>query len=172
MATDDTTPKTRTRSRAASAGGSDSTGKAGENTGATKPPPAPGDSGTRSTGSTRRSPQDRKLQEAISGTYQLASMSLMAVGYRLGDNGVAGSAVAMAEQSDALAELWMDLADRNPKIKAALRRFTEASAASALVAAHVPIVAPLLIDRGILPGDLPQYVPATPSANGGDPTTP
>jgi hypothetical protein len=54
------------------------------------------------------------------------------------------------------------VADKNPKVKSALRKFTEGSAFAGLVGVHVAMAAPVLASRGILPPHLAAILSADP----------
>jgi hypothetical protein len=69
-----------------------------------------------------------------------------------GDEGIKGVGTMMFNNADAAALAWLDLADQNPKVKQWLQRVTEASAVGSLVAVHMAMVFPLLVDRGVIPG--------------------
>lgn len=68
--------------------------------------------------------------------------------------------------ADKLTDAWMTLADRNPKVKAALRRFTEGGAAAEVIILHATILSPFLPG---LPG-LSKLIPGI-RANGNGAST-
>lgn len=132
---EEATPKTTSRAR---------TRSTRERTSAQETPAAP----------KRRIGQDKKTQEAISGVYTMIGGVVTTAGMVREDNGIAGTGQEIINHADTIAEAWMDLADQNPKVKKALQRFTEGSAAATLVALHVSVSMPLLIDRNVLPNPL------------------
>jgi len=79
-----------------------------------------------------------------------------------GDERTLKLGIDLQEQSERLASAWMTLADRNPKVKANLKKFIEAGAAAELVGLHTALLLPFL--PGILPGvvvgtTVPAYGP-------------
>lgn len=96
-----------------------------------------------------RSPQDRKLAASIAEMYQAAGMIGYGIAQQKQDQGLGQTSANIMENSEAIAEAWMDLADKNPKIKAALKSITEVSAIGAVVGLHVTCVLPFLASRGI-----------------------
>lgn len=99
----------------------------------------------------RRSGNDKKLADALTKGYQTIGIAAMGIGARKGDNGIAGTGLAMVESAEAAADAWMELADKNPKVKIALQRITEVTAVGVLAGIHVGIMFPLLVDRGVVP---------------------
>lgn len=103
-------------------------------------------SAPKSTGAPKRTPADRKLATSLSSTYQAVGVSICTVGiHRGGDARFLTSGQSFIEKADELAEAWMQLADQNPKVKAALRKFTETSAMAGLVGMHFACMAPFLL---------------------------
>jgi hypothetical protein len=96
-----------------------------------------------------RTPADRKLAASIAEMYQMLGMVGMGVATTKQDQGIAGTSAAVLQNSEAIAEAWMDLADKNPKVKAALKSITEVSAIGAVVGLHVTCALPFLADRGV-----------------------
>lgn len=109
-----------------------------------------------------RTPSDRKLAEAVAGLYQVGGSLALGIGLRLEDQGIAASGVKTVEMAEPIAEAWLDLADKNPKVKNALLKMTEVSSLGVLVGMHVTMLVPLLVDRGIVP----DTIAAAMSANG------
>lgn len=99
--------------------------------------------------SPRRTPADRKLATSIAEMYQMLGMVGMGIAVPRQDQGLAGTANAFLANSEAIAEAWMDLGDKNPRVKAMLRSVTEVSAVGAVVGLHVTCILPFLSDRGI-----------------------
>lgn len=100
---------------------------------------------------TRRTPADRKLASSVAEMYTMMGMVIAGIGEVKQDPGVHGTGVALMSQGEAIAETWMDLADKNPKVKNALKTFTEVSAVGAVVGIHVTCAMPLLASRGVVP---------------------
>lgn len=111
----------------------------------------------------QRSPQDRKLEAAVTELYQGLGLVGMGLGAPRNDAGIVGTSMACMEQAPAIAAAWMDLADRSPSVKAALKRLTEVSAMGTLVGLHVALAMPLLQDRGVVPGGPPKAAPTQPA---------
>lgn len=102
-------------------------------------------------GSKKRGTGDLKLKTELAGTYSTIGMAVAGIGISKKDGGIAGTGAALVNHAEAAADAWLDLADRNPKVKLALMRMTEASAIGALVTVHMAILMPLLADRGVVP---------------------
>lgn len=112
----------------------------------------------------RRTPTDQRLHDALTGTYQGIGGVVVTFGFQLEDNGLTGVGTGLINQAETLAEAWVELGNQNPKVKKALQRFTEASAAGTVIALHLSVLTPLLMDRGILPGF--NFPPAQADSNG------
>lgn len=138
-----------------------------------RPPRAPRTPRSKTTADTpprdaprRRSPNDRKLRDALTNTYQTVGTIVAGIGQSNQDAGLAAFGVNVANRADEAADAWMELADQNPGVKAALARFAEGSAVANLIGVHVSMAFPLLAARGLLPGFIPQGAPVDPSQNG------
>jgi hypothetical protein len=94
---------------------------------------------------------ERKLAASIEQAYGMIGVTVSSVGLRLKDQGLIATGVKTGEMADALALAWIELARKNPKLKAYLKKMVEASAAGVLVGMHVMVLMPLLADRGIIP---------------------
>jgi hypothetical protein len=57
----------------------------------------------------------------------------------------------MHKRAGELAEAWVDLAERDPRVKRTLERLLEATGWGGIVAAHVAIIIPVIANRGMLP---------------------
>jgi hypothetical protein len=93
----------------------------------------------------KRTPTDRKLALQIEGAYTALGMGVTTIGMQRGDERVMMSGQSFMEKADDIAEQWMVLADANPKIKAALKKFTETSAMAGLVGVHVACLMPIIV---------------------------
>jgi hypothetical protein len=97
----------------------------------------------------QRAPNDRKLALSLAETYQ----TIGAVGFGFAqvkqDEGLAHTSARVIENAEAIAEAWMDLADKNPKVKSALKGLTEVSSIGVLAGLHFTCALPFLISRGI-----------------------
>ena len=100
---------------------------------------------------TKRTPADKKLAASIAGTYQAIGMGIIGIGMARNDGGLAGTGTATVNNAEQIAEAWLDLADKNPSVKKALKKFTEISATGTLVGLHITLLIPLLIDRQVIP---------------------
>jgi hypothetical protein len=132
----------------------------------------------------RMSREDVKLRESIKGMYEGVAMLAMGIGFNRQHAGLlqfAGTLmepqqVVMADGSvvtpdprtgaDKIADAWMTAADRNARVKIALRRVTEGGALAEVAALHVTLILPFL--PGI-PG-LSFMNPAPASENGSAPS--
>lgn len=142
-----------------------------------KPPPPNGGSATDEQSEPSREPRkrigaERRLVEALSGTYLSAGMALQGIGafqtlrspvpletpppaMRLG-------LVLMDEDTvDRAVQAWMEVADQNPRVKKALIRAMEGTAIATLVGVHLSMV----LQAGLLPGVSPVMTQA--QSNGG-----
>jgi hypothetical protein len=97
----------------------------------------------------KRTPADRKLAASVAEMYQMLGMIGMGLAVPREDRGLAGTSNAFLVNAEAIAEAWMDLADKNPRVKAMLKSVTEVSAVGAVVGLHVTCILPFLSDRGI-----------------------
>lgn len=133
-----------------------------------KPKPETGTTGTtESQGTVTRTPADAKLRESLVSMYQGVGMLAFGVGMpramSTGDNrllalsntltepkrvqdGETGEVIIVDPRTgaEAIADAWMTAADRNAKIKAALRKFTEGGAIAEVIALHVALLYPFL----------------------------
>ena len=113
--------------------------------------------------STVRTPADAKLAESVKGMYEGIGVLSMTLGMPRGDERLVnfglslvnptvvgltaeGAPITPDERTGAekVTDAWMTCADRNPKVKAALRRFTEGGAFAELIALHVSLLIPFL----------------------------
>lgn len=118
---------------------------------------------------------DDQLRESLTTNYQMVGMLVIGIGMPREDPGLIGMGTQMVNRSDAVADAWLELAEKNPKVKAALRRFSEGSAAATLIGVHLSMAAPLLASRGIVPEGLaallmtePTMPDVSPNGNGDD----
>lgn len=100
----------------------------------------------------KRTAEERKLAEAVTGAYQMIGVGVIGIGMRLGDEGLSGSGEKMVEMAESTADAWIDLARRNPKVRAYLVKITQASATANVIGMHVAMFTPLLASRGVFPG--------------------
>lgn len=133
-------PRPRTRTRAA---GKDK-------------PPAP----------RRPTPKESKLAESLTGTYAMTGGLLIGVGMARDDTGIVATGNAMVTNAEVAAEAWLDVARANPKVMAALVKFSEGSAVAGLISVHLSMAFPFLADRGIVPAALAGNAAA--NTNGGN----
>jgi hypothetical protein len=128
--------------------------------GDTKAGPAPG---------TPLTPDERKLAAAIAQSYGMLGMGIVGVGLRIGDEGITGSGAVTVDMADSIAVAWIDLARKNPKVKAYLKKLTEASSVAVLVGMHVAILAPLLASRGVIPTSMAEAMQPVDATTNGQP---
>lgn len=142
-----------------------------DGTGEDRPPRPPRSSSGRSRTTPKddapkpRTPADRKLAASVAGGYQTIGALITGIGFRIEDSGLVGTGTATINNSEMLAEAWMDLADKNPKVKDTLKRLTEVTTVGVLVSLHLATLMPLLIDRGVVPPGVAAMAFAGP-ANG------
>lgn len=140
----------------------------------TESPPATDTTGTTDPSGTTepkpwadRTPADRKLAEAVSAMYSGVGMLVMGIGIpravQTGDGRIAQTGNDIQENADRFAEAWMVTAERNPKVKALLKKVTEGGAFAEVVALHLSLLLPYL--PGI-PGLAGIQQTPDPTANG------
>lgn len=135
-------PTPRGGPRAAATGATESTGSAGRDT------------------PTKRGTVDKKLVTNITDTYTMLGMMVSGAGLARGDEGLVGSGQSLVNRADRFGEAWLGLANRNPKVKAALVRFTEGTATAEILVLHVAVLMPLLASRGVVPVPMAMAVDA------------
>jgi hypothetical protein len=113
------------------------------------PRPAATDPPPRSTVAEKR---DETLEKDIVGLYMTAGMVAMMFNKDLG--------ASIATHSENVAAAWMEVAQRNPKVRKSLVDITAASIWGGIFAAHVQMFAPVL--SGVM-GALPMPKPNTPA---------
>jgi hypothetical protein len=114
----------------------------------------------------RRVGSDRKLRDALTNTYQTVGTVVAGIGHSHEDAPLTAFGVNVANHAEDAADAWMELADQNPGVKAALARFAEGSAVANLIGVHVSMAFPLLVARGLVPGFVAQTAPPAPDQNG------
>jgi hypothetical protein len=112
-----------------------------------------------------RTAADKKLAASIAGGYQTIGGLLTGIGIRFEDQGISQTGVATINNAEMIAEAWIDVAQKNPKVKAWLEKITEVSAVGVLVSLHLASALPLLMDRGVIPPGMMAFA-AQPSPNG------
>lgn len=134
---------------------------------ATPPSPPPADEPSPPAG-IPFTPDERKLAASISGTYSMMGTGLIGIGMRMDDAGIAGSGVSMVNMAEETAAAWIELSRKNPKVKAYLKKITEAGASAVVIGMHIAMFMPLLASRGILPESMMGNMMGTPepSVNG------
>lgn len=84
-----------------------------------------------------------KIRSSLTDLYNMIGMGALTVDPIYGQY--------VMDQSDAMADAWMEVAESNPKVMGFLTRFTEGAGIGTLVMAHIMLAAPLLARRGIVP---------------------
>lgn len=130
-------PRPRSRKPSAKTDTTETTGST------TKAPPDPPP-----TPATTRTPADRKLAESVAAMYSGVGMLVMGIGvpraHATGDERLVATGIEIQGQAETFAEAWMNLADKNPKVKAALKKATEGGAFAEVFALHVALLLPYL----------------------------
>lgn len=129
------------------------------------PPPPRGSGDTRA-----RAGNDRKLKEGLQGLYTTIGMTVLATA---GDDPTRYAGEHIVNMAEPAADAWIDLGNQNPKVKAALVKFSEGTAAAAIIGIHVTMLAPFLLAKGMIPERIgmvlaPQMFVATDSNGNGD----
>lgn len=111
---------------------------------------------------TRTSRDDVKLRESVKGMYEGVALLALGVGLPHQHEGLLQFANTLMEPqalvmsdgqvvvpdprtgADKIADAWMTAADRNPRIKQALKRVTEGGALAEVAALHITLILPFL----------------------------
>lgn len=132
-----------------------------------KPEPeqaTPGTTHTPNPSTSRLNRDDAKLRESLRGMYEGVGMLAMGVGIPRKDPRLLQFSATLLEPqivgltptgeailgpdprtgAEKIADAWMTAADRNPRIKTALRRFTEGGAIAEVAALHISLLLPFL----------------------------
>lgn len=120
-------------------------------------------------GSPRRTTSKERVRAGLLETYVGIGGGINLLGIIRDDAGIAATGVAIVEHSQRATDAWLELADQNPAILAALGKFVEGSALAAVVVAHVPMLMPLAQSRGLFG---PQGTPPQPQPQNGNGPTP
>lgn len=130
--------KPRTTAKTGTTETTDSTKTAKE----TPPPPLS------SSPTVKRTPADQKLTDAVAAMYSGVGMLVMGIGIpraqASGDGRIAQTGLDIQNNAEKFAEAWMTCADRNPKVKATLKKVTEGGAFAEVVALHLSLLLPYL----------------------------
>lgn len=92
----------------------------------------------------KRTPANASLREGVLALYTSAEM----IFYMFDQE----SASIISQAKDKCADSWIDLAEKDKKVKEILTKLTTGSAWGGVAFAHVPLVLPLLAKRGWFPG--------------------
>lgn len=90
----------------------------------------------------------RDLKEELESNYQMIG-TVLGVAAKTQFQSMA--AQNFIESSGAAADAWVDVAEKNPKIKAALLKFTSGTAMAQVVSVHVTMLLPVLSGYGVVP---------------------
>lgn len=131
-----------------------------------------------------RPPADAKLAESVRGMYQGVGMLALGVGMQRQHQALVQFGAALMEPeidprtgepipdgrtgADKITDAWMTLADRNPRVKATLVKFTEGGAAAEVIVLHATLLYPFLPG---LPG-LARFLPGVQSSAAENGATP
>lgn len=111
----------------------------------------------------KRTPADAKLAESVKGMYEGIGLLALGAGMHRSDDRLIGLGAGLMQASptstdpmgnpvyadprtgaDKLTDAWMTLADRNPRVKTALKKFAEGGAVAELAAMHFSMLLPFL----------------------------
>jgi hypothetical protein len=90
----------------------------------------------------------RDLKEELEGNYQMIGTVL---GFAAKTGMQQAAAVNFVESAGAAADSWVDVAEKNPKIKAALLKFTSGTAFAQVISIHFAMLTPVLAGYGVVP---------------------
>lgn len=98
----------------------------------------------------------RDLHTELESTYQM--LGTVALFASRGDEFKQAAAVNVMNTAGGAADAWVELAEKNPKVKDALLKFTAGTAAAQLISVHFAMFAPLLSAYGLIPSGLGQMI--------------
>src|SRR5262245_37001588 len=96
----------------------------------------------------------RRLQDQLADAYTQVGVILGIVGGRTGN--LAG--YIMARRADMLAESWIDLAERDARVRRAIQQVLQIGGWSGVIAAHMGVVLPVLAASGTLPEQVSEKI--------------
>lgn len=101
-----------------------------------------------------RSRDMRRLQEQLADAYTQVGIIIGIMGGRTGN--LAG--FILARRADVLSEAWIDLAERDIRVKRAIQSVLQIGGWSGVIAAHASVIMPVAALAGVLPEPVAQKV--------------
>lgn len=106
---------------------------------------------------------DKKLADDLTQIYVAVGLSINGIGSLKEDAGIALTGQRFVEKAESLSQNWLELANTNPAVKAALKKITQGSALGSLIVGHAVCVLPFVADRGIIPPQVAMaFAPTSP----------
>jgi hypothetical protein len=115
-------------------------------------------------GSVRGGNKTTRLRDDIAQFYGTLGMAAVGIGIATGDAGINGTGQAIVMRADTIADAWVELAQKNLKVKKALEQITGATSMGGIIGVHVMVLIPFLADRGMVPPLVAAAFQATPDA--------
>lgn len=102
----------------------------------------------------RTTPKDRQLRDGIASIYTMAAMGATFAG-----DPMVGQIIS--DHADRAADAWLDLAQKDAKVRKLLEKLTTGSAWGDVAMVHISMAIPILATRGLLGGfPMPSAPPA------------
>jgi hypothetical protein len=102
----------------------------------------------------KRTPELRRMETQLADLYVQAAVIL---GIATGPTGnMAGTVIA--SKAGVLAESWIDLAERDPRVRRAIKSILQGGGWAGVIAAHVGVALPIAALVGVLPPPVAQKV--------------
>jgi hypothetical protein len=96
------------------------------------------------------------LHTELESTYQmLGTVGMMA---SRGDELKLAASVNVINCAGPAADAWIDLAEKNPKVKDALQKFVSGTAAAQLISIHFAMLTPMLAAYGLVPKNFGEMI--------------
>jgi hypothetical protein len=107
-----------------------------------------------STTRTGRKSANDKLRDRLAEFYAGIGGIISTAAMFRGDPNLVAAGTNIGVKSEELADLWLELADTNPKVKQFLESFVEGSSLAGIIIAHVGIILPFLSAQQVIPVQL------------------
>lgn len=96
----------------------------------------------------------KRMQQQLADAYTQVGVIIGIVGGRTGN--LAG--FIMARRADMLAESWIDLAERDPRVRRAINNILQVGGWSGVAAAHASVILPVAAMSGVLPEPVAEKI--------------
>lgn len=102
----------------------------------------------------KRTPSLRRMEEELAQLYVNAGL----IASMFGGNGGNVAGTIIAHKADTLAGSWIDLAEKDQRVKRAIQSILQGGAWSGVIMAHVGVAMPVAAVTGLLPRRIAQQV--------------